>query len=115
MNKVDLYDNGTTAIAECVSPELGNRVQRVKVQLPGTSKELLDKLRQKNVDFAAHTENENNNDALLNLVGNLAFPLLLVGGLFLLSQRNQQQGGGGMPGNPMNVRPFPVARLLQGL
>ena len=33
----------------------------------------------------------------LNLLGNLAFPLLLVGGLFLLTRRNQGNGGG-MPG-----------------
>lgn len=37
VKKVDLYDNGTIAIVEAVSPELGNRVQRVRVQLPGTS------------------------------------------------------------------------------
>jgi hypothetical protein len=35
--QVDLYENGTIAIVEAVSPELGNRVQRVRVQLPGTS------------------------------------------------------------------------------
>ncbi len=34
--------------------------------------------------------------------GNLAFPLLLVGGLFLLSRRSQGgMGGPGGPGNPM--------------
>ena len=34
--------------------------------------------------------------------GNLAFPLLLVGGLFLLSRRSQSgMGGPGGPNNPM--------------
>jgi len=79
-----------------VSPELGNRVQRVRVQLPGTSAELLAKFREKNIDFAAHTNTEDGSAVFLNLLGNLAFPLLLVGGLFLLTRRNQ--GGGGMPG-----------------
>lgn len=37
VKKVDLYENGTIAIVEAVSPELGNRVQRVRVQLPGSS------------------------------------------------------------------------------
>ena len=38
----------------------------------------------------------------LNLLGNLAFPLLLVGGLFLLSRRSQGgMGGMGGPNNPM--------------
>ncbi|KAL4524246.1 hypothetical protein Ndes2437B_g05030 [Nannochloris sp. 'desiccata'] len=101
VKKVDLYENGTIAIVEAVSPELGNRVQRVRVQLPGTSTELLGKFREKNVDFAAHANTEDGGAVFLNLLGNLAFPLLLVGGLFLLSRR----GGGGMgpggPGNPM--------------
>jgi len=79
-----------------VSPELGNRMQRVRVQLPGTSAELLAKFREKNIDFAAHTNTEDGSAVFLNLLGNLAFPLLLVGGLFLLTRRNP--GGGGMPG-----------------
>merc|ERR1719258_584416 len=106
IKKVDLFENGTIAVVEAVSPELGNRVQRVRVQLPGTSAELLAKFREKNVDFAAHTNDEDGQAVLFNLIGNLAFPLLLVGGLFLLTRR-QQGGGGGMPGgmggpnNPM--------------
>lgn len=101
IKKVDLYDNGTIAIVEAVSPELGNRVQRVRVQLPGTSPELLNKFRDKKVDFAAHSNTDDGGAVFLNLIGNLAFPLLLVGGLFLLSRRSQ--GGMGGPGgnNPM--------------
>jgi cell division protease FtsH len=103
VKKVDLYENGTIAIVEAVSPELGNRVQRVRVQLPGTSSELLNKFRAAKVDFAAHSNTEDSNAVLLNLLGNLAFPLLLVGGLFLLSRRSGGGMGGGMggPGNPM--------------
>lgn len=103
VKKVDLYENGTIAIVEAVSPELGNRVQRVRVQLPGTSAELLQKFRSKKVDFAAHTQQEDGGAVFLNLLGNLAFPLLLVGGLFLLSRRNQGgMGGPGGPGNPLS-------------
>eukprot|EP00955_Chlamydomonas_euryale_P092809 364743-Chlamydomonas_euryale.AAC.8 len=100
--QVDLYENGTIAIVEAVSPELGNRVQRVRVQLPGTSPELLNKFREKKIDFAAHSNTEDGGAVFLNLLGNLAFPLLLVGGLFLLSRRSQGgMGGPGGPGNPM--------------
>ncbi|KAK9825163.1 hypothetical protein WJX81_000163 [Elliptochloris bilobata] len=101
VKKVDLYENGTIAIVEAVSPELGNRVQRVRVQLPGTSQELLQRFRDKSVDFAAHSNTEDGSAVFLNLLGNLAFPLLLVGGLFLLSRRSQ--GGMGGPGgnNPL--------------
>jgi cell division protease FtsH len=86
---------------EAASPELGNRVQRVRVQLPGTSAELLTKLRAKGVDVAAHSPQEDGGAVLAGLLGNLAFPLLLVGGLFLLSRRSQGGGVGGGPGNPL--------------
>lgn len=101
VKKVDLYENGTIAIVEAVSPELGNRVQRVRVQLPGTSAELLSKFREKGVDFAAHANTEDGGAVFLNLLGNLAFPLLLVGGLFLLSRRGGGPMGPGGPGNPL--------------
>eukprot|EP01023_Acetabularia_acetabulum_P046369 TRINITY_DN477_c0_g1_i11.p1 TRINITY_DN477_c0_g1~~TRINITY_DN477_c0_g1_i11.p1 ORF type:complete len:688 (-),score=212.21 TRINITY_DN477_c0_g1_i11:253-2316(-) len=105
VKKVDLYENGTIAIVEAVSPELGNRVQRVRVQLPGASGELLSKLRDSGVDVAAHTNTEDSNSVFLNLLGNLAFPLLLVAGLFFLGRRGGQGGMGPMggPGNPMNL------------
>ena len=102
VNKVDLFENGTIAIVEAVSPELGNRVQRVRVQLPGLSQELLQKLREKNIDFAAHNAQEDSGSVLFNLIGNLAFPLILIGGLFLLSRRSGGgMGGPGGPGNPL--------------
>ena len=72
MSQVDLYENGTIAIVEAVSPELGNRVQRVRVQLPGTSQELLQKFREKRVDFAAHTNTEDGGAVFLNLLGEVS-------------------------------------------
>eukprot|EP00959_Pyramimonas_sp_CCMP1952_P460228 9479516-Pyramimonas_sp.AAC.1 len=68
VKKVDLYENGTIAIVEAVSPELGNRVQRVRVQLPGTSAELLQKFRSKDIDFAAHSEEEDGGSVFLTLL-----------------------------------------------
>lgn len=61
----------------------------------------------KNVDFAAHSNTEDGGAVFLNLLGNLAFPLLLVGGLFLLSRR---QGGGMGPGGPGNPLAFGKSR-----
>ncbi|KAK9922826.1 hypothetical protein M0R45_031270 [Rubus argutus] len=98
VTKVDLFENGTIAIVEAISPELGNRLQRVRVQLPGLSQELLQKFREKNIDFAAHNAQEDSGNLLFNLIGNLAFPLILIGGLFLLSRRSG--GGMGGPGGP---------------
>ncbi|KAK1274345.1 hypothetical protein QJS04_geneDACA012416 [Acorus gramineus] len=102
VTKVDLYENGTIAIVEAISPELGNRLQRVRVQLPGLSQELLQKFRQKNIDFAAHSPQEDSGNLLFNLIGNLAFPLILIGGLFFLSRRSSGgMGGPGGPGSPL--------------
>ena len=83
--QVDLYENGTIAIVEAVSPELGNRVQRVRVQLPGTSQELLQRFRDKSVDFAAHSNTEDGGAVFLNLLG--------ASQRALLSKRLQDDGG----------------------
>jgi cell division protease FtsH len=101
VKKVDLYENGTIAIVETVSPELGNRVQRVRVQLPGTSQELLSRFRAKNIDFAAHNPQEDPGNVFFNILGNLAFPLILVGTLFFLNRNQGGLGGPGGPGNPL--------------
>lgn len=104
VKKVDIFQNGTVAIVEVVSPELGNRLQRVRIQLPGTNQELLRKLKVKNVDFAAHPIEENMRDFIFNLLGNLAFPLILIGTLLLASGRSQSgMGGPGGPGFPLGL------------
>ncbi|GJN00238.1 hypothetical protein PR202_ga17654 [Eleusine coracana subsp. coracana] len=53
VKKVDFFENGTVAVVELDDPGL-SRVHRVKVQLPGMPAELVRKLRDKGVDFAAH-------------------------------------------------------------
>ncbi|CAL5421806.1 unnamed protein product [Camellia sinensis] len=100
--KRDLLNTFIQKLYSAVSPELGNRVQRVWVQLPGLSQELLQKFREKNIDFAAHNAQEDSGSLLFNLIGNLAFPPILIGGLFLLSRRSSGRiGGPGGPGFPL--------------
>merc|ERR1712157_494370 len=102
---VDLYENNTVAIVELNAPEIGPGLQRVRVQLPGTSSELLKLMRDKRVDVAGHSRNDEQSgpaNVFLNLLGSLTFPLLLVGGLFLLSRRSQS----GMPGGGNNPMAF---------
>ncbi|KAK6127532.1 hypothetical protein DH2020_038735 [Rehmannia glutinosa] len=101
VKKVDFFENGTVAIAEIFNPAL-NKIQRVRVQLPGLPQELLRKLKQKNVDFAAHPVEVNMTGVVLDLLGNLAFPLLLLGTLFL------RRSSSGVPGGP-NL-PFGLGR-----
>ncbi len=48
---VDLYEGGRTAIVEAVDPELDNRLQRLRVDLPGNAPELISRLRASNIKF----------------------------------------------------------------
>lgn len=96
VKKVDLFENGTVAIAEISNPVL-NRIQRVKVQLPGLPPELLRKLREKDVDFAAHPLEPNVGLMFLEFLNNFAFPLLILGSLFLRNSYLNNPGGPNLP------------------
>ena len=98
IKKVDMYDNGHTAIVEALGPELGNRVQKIRVELPATAPELITKLRKAQIDIDAHPSK--NNNAIFNLIGNLFFPLLFIGGLAILFRRSNNNAGG--PGQAMS-------------
>ena len=98
IKKVDIYDNNHTAIVEAIGPELGNRLQKIRVELPTNANELIKQLKNKHVDINAHpTKNTN---ALWNLIGNLFFPLLLVSGLALLFRRSNANNSG--PGQALS-------------
>jgi cell division protease FtsH len=95
---VDLYEGGRTAIVEAVDPDLDNRMQRLRVDLPTNAPELISKLRDSNISFDSHPMR--NDSALWGFLGNLVFPVLLIGGLFLLFRRSNNMPGG--PGQAMN-------------
>ncbi|KAL4577827.1 hypothetical protein LXL04_013941 [Taraxacum kok-saghyz] len=96
VKKVDFFQNGTEAIVE-ISNHVLDKIQRVKVQLPGLPKELLRKLREKEVDFAAHPPETNMADAVLDLLTNVAFPMLFLGALLLRSSSPNTPGGPNLP------------------
>lgn len=98
VKQVDIYDNGHTAIVEAIGPELGNRVQKIRVELPASAPELITKLKKTNVDLDAHPTK--NTSALWSLLSNLFFPLLLVSGLALLFRKSNSGAGG--PGQAMS-------------
>lgn len=98
VTSVDLYEGGRTAIIEAVDPELDNRVQQIRVDLPGNSPELISKLRDAKVDFDSHPVS--NNGAVWGILGNLIFPILLISALFFLFRRSSNMPGG--PGQAMN-------------
>jgi len=95
---VDLYDGGRTAILEAGDPDIENRIQRWRVDLPASAPELIKLLKEHKVSFDAHPMR--NDGAIWGLLGNLVFPILLITGLFFLFRRSSNLPGG--PGQAMN-------------
>ncbi|MCL6750882.1 ATP-dependent zinc metalloprotease FtsH2 [Nostoc sp. CCCryo 231-06] len=98
VTSVDLYEGGRTAIIEARDPDIENRVQRWRVDLPINAPELISKLKEKDISFDAHPMR--NDGAIWGLLGNLIFPVLLITGLFFLFRRSSNLPGG--PGQAMN-------------
>ncbi|MEL6604895.1 MAG: ATP-dependent zinc metalloprotease FtsH2 [Cyanobacteria bacterium J06614_10] len=98
VTSVDFYDSGRTAIIEAVDPQIDNRVQRWRVDLPGNAPELVERLRTADISIDSHQPR--NDGALIGILGNLLFPVLLIGGLFFLFRRSNGAAGG--PGQAMN-------------
>ncbi len=94
---VDIYEGGRNAVVEAVDPELDNRVQRIRVELPGLAPELIDTLKKEGISFDIHPARKAS--PALGIFGNLLFPLLLIGGLILLARRSSSMPGG--PGQAM--------------
>ena len=100
VKRVDLFDNSRTALVEATSPELGNRPQLIKVEIPAGASQLITKLREYNVDFDAHgPETEN---FVFTILSNLLVPILFIGGLIFLFQRSN----GNFPGGSGNAMGF---------
>jgi cell division protease FtsH len=68
------------------------------VELPATAPELISKLKKANVDIDAHPISDTNSS--VGVIGNLIFPILLIGGLAFLFRRSNNMPGG--PGQAMN-------------
>ena len=69
---VDIFDGGRTAVIEAVDPEVDNRVQRLRVDLPGLAPELVNKLKEQGISFDIHPPRAT--PPALGLLGNLSSP-----------------------------------------
>jgi cell division protease FtsH len=96
---VDIFDGGRTAVIEAVDPDIDNRVQRLRVDLPGVAPELVNNLKEQGISFDVHPPRAPS--PVLGLLGNLLFPLLLIGSLIFLARRSS-----GMPGGPGQAMQF---------
>lgn len=100
IKSVDFYENGRIAIIEASSPELGNRAQKIRVEIPVGTSPLIVKLREAKVDFTSHPSA--NYESIFTLFSNIFIPLVIIVGLFLLFGRSTNFMGG--PGQAMNFR-----------
>ena len=94
VTSVDIYEGGRNAVVETVDSDLDNKVQRLRVDLPGLTPELINTLKNGGISFDVHPIKTA--PPALGILGNLLFPVLLIGGLILLARRsNGMQGGPG--------------------
>jgi len=105
VKQVDLYDNSRNAIVQASSPELGNRPQTIRVEIPVGASQLIQKLKEYNIDFDAHPVGRKN--IFVTLASNLLLPIIFISGLifFFQNSENFSQNGGS---SPMNLGKSPA-------
>merc|ERR1719460_2053325 len=82
----------------CIDKD-GNRHEALI--LPGQSAELIKLLSKKDIVFNVQEKAQGGGNDLLRVLPTLAFPLLIIGGLYFLQQRNNGANGGGGGGGGM--------------
>ena len=100
VKQVDLYDNSRNAIIQASSPELGNRPQTIRVEIPVGTSQLIQKLKEYNIDFDAHPAEQKN--LFVTIASNLLLPLIFIVGLVYFFQ-NSESFGGGSSQSPLNL------------
>ena len=105
VKQVDLYDNSRNAIVLASSPELGNRPQSIRVEIPVGASQLIQKLKDYNINFDAHPIPRKS--LLVTIATNLILPLIFIAGLIFFFQNsdNFAQNSGN---SPMNLGKSPA-------
>jgi cell division protease FtsH len=105
VKQVDLYDNSRNAIVQASSPELGNRPQSIRVEIPVGASQLIQKLKEYNIDFDAHPIARKN--IFVTIASNLILPLIFISGLIFFFQ-NSDNFSGNSGSSPMNLGKSPA-------
>jgi cell division protease FtsH len=105
VKQVDLYDNSRNAIVQASSPELGNRPQSIRVEIPVGASQLIQKLKEYNINFDAHPAPRKS--IFLTIASNLLLPLVFIGGLIFLFQ-NPDNFSSNSGSSPMNLGKSPA-------
>jgi cell division protease FtsH len=100
VKQVDLYDNSRNAIIQASSPELGNRPQTVRVEIPVGASQLIQKLKEYNIDFDAHPAERKN--FFISIASNILLPIIFITGLLYFFQ-NSDNFGSNNNQSPMNL------------
>nr|YP_009497029.1 putative plastid division protein [Psammoneis obaidii]AWT39742.1 putative plastid division protein [Psammoneis obaidii] len=111
IKQVDLYDNSRNAIVQASSPELGDRPQAIRVEIPVGASQLIQKLKDSNIDFDAHPVAQKN--IYVTIASNLLLPIIFITSLifFFQNSENFSSNSGSSPMNlgesPANYEPRP--------
>jgi len=105
VKQVDLYDNSRNAIVQASSPELGNRPQSIRVEIPMGASQLIQKLKEYNIDFDAHPAPKKS--IFITIASNLLLPIIFIGSLIFFFQ-NSENFSSGSGSSPMNLGKSPA-------
>lgn len=108
VKSIDLYDNDQIAIIEAFNPDVSDRPQKIRLEIPSNATSLLKKLKEANVDINAHAPRKNNMKIFFNTFGSFIIPALVVAVLYLFFERSNRNGsiwgGNSGPNQVMNLR-----------
>ena len=105
VKQVDFYDNSRNAIVQASSPELGNRPQSIRVEIPVGASQLIQKLKDYNINFDAHPIPKKS--IFITIASNLLLPLVFVAGLIFFFQ-NSDNFSPNSGSSPMNLGKSPA-------
>ena len=100
VKQVDLYDNGRNAQIVASSPELGNRAQTIRVEIPVGASQLIQKLKENNINFDAHPAPRKN--LFVVIASNIILPTIFIAALVYFFQ-NSENFMGGAGSSPMSL------------
>ena len=95
VKQVDLYDNGRNAQIVASSPELGNRSQTIRVEIPVGASQLIQKLKENNINFDAHPAPRKS--LFVTIASNILLPAIFIGALIYFFQNSDMGGAGSSP------------------
>ena len=95
VKQVDLYDNGRNAQIVASSPELGNRSQTIRVEIPVGASQLIQKLKENNINFDAHPAPRKS--LFVTIASNILLPAIFIAALVYFFQNSDMGGAGSSP------------------